>query len=283
MRRILQVEMDAQYFDRFAESFLKSFYAYNRGWNLYVVDLGLRSEQRDLLSRYGVVESYRADSYRRWIQMSARLDALAKIVKDGDLVLHSDVDLVVLDNYEDVVNELFENAFSCHGASWGRPVSEFLRYQRGVAEMLGVDEDSQIFSTHRLHFGWLLMRGTPAVHSALCWLHENWEQFSAYAGEEETAMTCLFRARGLRIGCNQFVDCTCFSHPKPSSLLPAHSPPARCKPAPSRLVHFATCKYFMEQSTARNHHENWMAWKDVLLKPYASLPWPLPEEVCESG
>jgi hypothetical protein len=282
MKRILQVELNDKYFDLYGAAFFKSFYTYNKGWDLYVSDLGLRDDQREILSRYGTVEKYEATKVRRWIQIPARLATFAKIVRNGDLVLHSDVDLVVLDSYEDLVQELLDGKYSCLGSAWPAPVSVFMRNQQKAADMLGVRPISTLFSADRIHLGWLLMHGTPEVAAALEWLHENWEEFSIYAGEEETALTCIFRRYGLRVKHDPFIDCTAFNFPNSGSLMPSWSPCAWFGAHPSRLVHFATTKYYMDQTSSGNSHECAMAWKDVLMGPYADMPWPAPEEVCES-
>ena len=277
MRRILHVELDADYCDKYASAFFKSFYAYNKGWDLYVADLGLRDEQVKLLERYGVVEQYRKVNTSRWTHIPARLASLVRTVRNDDLIMHSDVDLIVLDNYEDLVEEFLRGHYYCMASHWRRPVSEFVRVQHEAARMLDVASDSPVFSEPRIHFGWRLLRGNPQMTAAVQWLSDNWEEFSTYIGEEESGLTGVLHARGLSFKSTDFVDCTMVGFPD-GGLAPAWRPGSGAN-RPSRMVHFSVCKYYMDNAATGKAHENANAWRDVLMRPYAELPWPDPKDV----
>lgn len=281
MRRILHVELDAGYFDRFAEPFLKSFYAYNKGWDLYVVDFGLTDAQRKLLSQYGVVERYQMGSTRRYVHIDGRLQSWEKLVRDDAIVMHVDADLVVLDNYEDLVETLLKEDHDCVAQTFNPKLPTYIRYLPGIADMLGIPVDDPCLMNRRIHLGWILMRGRPQVTDAIEWMRRNYDACTGFLTEEETLMSLVFFSRGLKVKhVDAFVDCPLMSFD--GGPIPSAQPNKRHKKLEqSRMIHFAMCKYYMDNAAPGMSHEYGMAWRDVLLGPYAKLSWPAPEDVCE--
>ena len=284
MRRILQVELDENYFDQFGEAFFKSFYYYNKRWDLHITDLGLSSAQRKLLSRYGEIHSRPRDCYRRYGQLSARVATWAEIVKDDDLILHMDVDGVVLDSFEAEVQEFVKDEYDISGCTWNLPLRDAARYSKGANEMLGVTDDDIFTDRSRIHAGWLLLRGNSQMHDALCWLRDNWEQYSIYTTEEESALSSIVYHRKLKLKGNMIVDCPKLNPESgcTAAILPSLQPPNRIDNGRSRFIHFAICKYFMTNAAGGETRECYLAWCDNLLQPYKELPWPEPGDVCES-
>lgn len=276
MIRVLQVEIDERYFDRYGAAFFKSFYRYNKGWKLFVVDLGLREEQRDILSRYGDVVSYPRDPYRRWGQLSSRINAWCDIFDRYDVMLHLDVDAVILDSFEEEYDALIEGEYDLAGQD-GRHSSMAIssRYRRGAEQMLGLQPDDPLFDEHaQIHAGWLLMRNTAAMRDTLIWFRDNWDQYSIYTTEEETGLGALVYSRGLKL-CR--VTPTDSPELRPSDkayIVPCIAPPSSFTPYPMKYCHFAFSKYFTDHTSAGHSRETYMAWCDVLLRPYANLPWP---------
>jgi len=281
MRRIVHVEIDSTYFERFGLAFFKSFYHHNKGWDLFVADLGLTPEQRVLLEPYGEVRSYKRDDSSRWAQLSARIASWVDVVKDDNIVLHMDVDAVVLDNYDAEVEDFVRGGYDLAGCDWDLKLTYSARNVEGVKKALGLAPDSNVMTEgRRIHAGWLLMRGSVDMHAALQWFKGHWRDYSPHTTEEETGLSSLVFARGLKFQALKIVDCPAMSHiPDYAYMIPSAEPVSRYFAGRSRFIHFAQCKFFFFYTSAGDSREHFMAWEDALLRPYAELPWPDPESV----
>jgi hypothetical protein len=278
------VEIDSNYYEKFGPSFFKSFYHHNKRWDLFVADIGLTEEQRQILSQYGEVRSYPRDKHSRWAQFSSRIASWFDVVKDDDLVFHLDVDAVVLDSFEAEVEEFLRGGYDIAGCNWKLKLTSFARNIDGIGKVLGLPPESTLLQEGcRIHAGWLLMRGSVEMCAALRWFRDHWHEYSPYATEEETALSSLVYARGLKFKAFDLVDCPSVFHRVDNSyMVPSTQPVGRYADGSSRFTHFAQCKYFLFQTSAGDSREHFMAWTDVLLRPYAELPWPAPEDVCAS-
>jgi len=275
MPRTLQVEIDEDYFDRFGSSFFKSFFRYNPKWQLFVVDLGLREDQRKLLAQYGEVKAYPRDRYRRWGQLSARISAWYDVLSNCDVVLHLDVDAVVTDTFEPEFNAFIDGNYDIGGQDGIYTLPKSVRYRKGAEQMLGLEPNSTVFSNNsQLHAGWLLMRNTEHMLAALEWFRDNWEEYQVHTTEEETGLAGIVHARELKLQQINVVDCPVLNIADKGYKVPCLTPP-------SKFIHFAYSKYYTDQSSAGTTREGYMAWRHVLFEPYAALPWPNPELVCE--
>jgi len=275
MRRILQVEIDENYFDRFGSSFFKSFFRYNTKWQLFVVDLGLREDQRELLEQYGEVKAYPRDRYRRWSQLSARVSAWYDVLNNCDAVLHLDVDAIVTGTFEPEFNSFIAGNYDIGGQDGLLTLPKSIRHRRGAEQMLGLEANSPVFSDNsQLHAGWLVLRNTEHMLAALEWLRDNWEEYQVHTTEEETGLAGLVYARGLKLQSINVVDCPVLCMGNKGYRVPCLTPP-------SKFIHFAYSKYYIDHSSAGTMREGYMAWRHVLFEPYNALPWPDPELVCE--
>lgn len=280
MRRILHVELDSGYFNMFGPAFFKSFYYHNKGWELYVADLGLTDEQRSILSRYGTVKPFEVDRQRRWMQLTARTQSLAEVVRDDNLVIHLDTDAVVLASFEHFVTELIDGDYEMFGNTWTHSYKEFIRYKPGFEKLIGDTAEISKHDGGRIHAGWLLMRGTPAMTDMLTWFGDNWREYSQYVLEEETGLSALVYSRGIKFRSVVVVDCPAIYFGVENYITPSSTPTSTIQSGAARFVHFALSKFYLQQAAAVISHETYMAWRDVLMSKYEQLPWPEPEDVC---
>jgi hypothetical protein len=281
MRRVLQVEIDEKYFDQYGAAFFKSFYYHNKGWKLFVVDLGLRDDQREILAKYGDVVKYERDPHRRWGQLSARIKAWCDIMKSCDVMLRLDVDAVVLGNFDNEFREMVDGGYDIGGQKGRHPnLANSVRCRREAEAMLGIEEGSTLFDEQiQIHAGWIIMRNTEPMIDVLNWLRDNWDEYNIYTTEEESALGGLVFSRGLKFKYFAITDCPGLNRNN-EYIVPCVRPPSRFFSGPAKYCHFAFSKYYTNNSAAGLTRETYMAWQDTIIEPYAKLPWPDPESAC---
>lgn len=279
-RRILQCEIDSRFYQLYGESFIKSFYTHNKGWDLYVSDIGLSDAERTQLQKYGTVKSYPVNVGHRWNNLTARMYTLQELARDGNIVLRIDVDGVINASYDDLFKEFVESGCDVFGSKLVHSLARRSRSPQLAAEMLGVGLDHHCLHENTLSACFMLLRGTPVVEQALSWIRDNWERYYAIAKEEEPGLAAVLFKLGAKY---RYIDWTYFWSVKMSpdefqyvipSLTPVNSLGRRI-----HGVHFSFGKYYMLSSVAANGNEGWRAWNDVVLGHYRSLPWPSAEDV----
>lgn len=282
MHRLLQFELDAGFFDLFGEAFVKSFYAYNKGWDLYVADLGLTEEQREILSRYGTVKPYQIDKSRRWISLTARVHSLCDIVKPGTIVLRSDVDGLFFESVEPIVQMMLKDDFDAIGLLLMRSLVGRARDVKRAAKLLDVPVDSPVIQDKSLAGCYLYLQGTPKVVQAFDWLRENWDEFYTYVKEEEPAIACALYKYGVKYTALKWdiFRPTSLSPGVHGYLIPSDRPFAMDHNGDYvGGIHYALGKYYMLKSSAWSNSDMFRAWQHVVLDPVKRMPWPDPEEV----
>lgn len=281
MKRILQFEANARFFDLFGAAFVKSFYAHNKGWDLYVSDLGLTAEQCELLSRYGTVKKYPVDPCRRWINLTARVYTLADIVRPDTIVHRLDLDGVVTRSHEPVIKEFTDGGYGVMGMELPYSITERTRNITKVSQLLEEPIESTAIQQHSLSASLLTFRGTPEVMRSFEWLRENWDEFFIYCKEEEPAISCALYKFGVsckRIGW-EYYNPTCMVPDISAYAVPGDAPYSVHSAGPAYGIHFAVGKYYLLNSSVWLNNDTFRAWCDALLAPYANLPWPDPEKV----
>ncbi|HSN72868.1 MAG TPA: hypothetical protein VLT59_15230, partial [Steroidobacteraceae bacterium] len=163
MRRLLQFESDAKFFDIFGEAFVKSFYAHNPGWDLYVADLGLTEGQRKQLQLYGTVKEYPVDPCRRWTNLTARIYSLYDIIRPNTIVMRADVDGIVCRSYEPLVQEFIDGNYGAFGMQLPYPLARRARHVVKAAELLDVPIDSPPIQDNAISAAFMILTGVPKV------------------------------------------------------------------------------------------------------------------------
>jgi hypothetical protein len=281
MQRWLQIELDSKFFDTFGEAFLKSFYKHNKGWDLYVSDLGLTDDQRAQLSKYGVVKSYPVDPCRRWIHLTARIQTLADIVKPDTLVLRMDTDGIVLDGYADVVKSHLDGNYEVTAMELPHTARQRSRCIAKVARMLGREAHDAIFDTRAISLSFMLLSWTPRIAQLLAWLRDNWREYHAYSKDEEAGVSAAMHVMGAKINLVSW-DNFCpvnTMREDPGYALPCKWPLRPGKTGLLRGVHFPVEKLSLINSVFWRRNEGFKAWRDVLIRPHAKAAWPDPGAV----
>lgn len=279
MRRIMQCEFDSHFFQLFGEFFIKSFYEHNKGWELYVVDLGLAPAEREILQQYGTVKQYQVDPCSRWLGISSRIVALCELVRDDNLILRLDTDSVILASYDSLVDSILDDGFEFAGPELPHAAVHRARNLERMAELLGVPTTHDCLHTKALANCLSIMRGTDAMTSFFEWLLENYEQLRFAGKEEETIMSAAMYKRGIR--CKplpwEYFWSTAASPKQYTYGIPSMNPVTSAGKRVS-AVHFAFSKWYMLNSASVGGHESWRGWRDVFSNYFDKLAWPSPAD-----
>jgi hypothetical protein len=253
--------MDAGYYENFWPAFFKSFCHHNRGWELHVADLGLTVEQRQFAERYGVVQPYVVDKQRRWAHLTARIESWYDLVRDGNVVLSLDTDMVVLCDFDPYIDEMLRDNYEVAGTAWRNDLNKSSRYVSAAKKLLGLPEDSSVFEQRQIHAGWLIMRGTLRMERAMEFLRDNWKQLNLFTSQEETAASAVLYAHKVRIRYLDLICCPQISPYNEPFLVPSGTPPAIRGNEPAKMLHWAHPKYYLFNTAYGNTREQFMAWR----------------------
>lgn len=280
MRRIVQCEFDSYFFKLFGQYFLKSFYEHNKGWELYVVDLGLDEDDREILSRYGAVEEFPIDPGSRWPNLTGRILSLAKLVRDDNLIMRFDTDSIIMASYDDIIEQFLIDRLEIAAPLLPHSLAQRARNLPRAAELLGVSTDHPCLHERAMTACFSLIKGTPRIAKSFEWLSEHYEQLIFAAKEEEPIISAVMYRDGIRtkalpwsVFWSNGMDASHFTYLVPS-MFPINTAGERV-----RGVHFAFSKYFMLNSAAVGGHEGWCGWRDLVSRKYDNMPWPNPKVI----
>ncbi len=282
MRRILQCEINEEFFNRYGEMFFKSFYAHNSGWELHIADIGLSPEQRKLLQRYGTVKQYdNLVAATRWPHMMARLEALKDTVRDGNIVLRLDVDSLIMRSYDELVEQLLSSRAVIVAPRLTHPAAARTRSLQAAADILGIGTDHPALHAHALAMCLMLLQGTPELVDAIEWASDRLPMLMGPIKEEEPAFSAALFARHVpfdSLSWNYFWSAPCFTT-EAQQLIPSTEAVTKYG-TKLHAVHFSYSKYYLLNVAAGTNFENWRAWEDAFAARYAKQPWPDPSVVC---
>ena len=285
VRRIVQCEFNSYFFQLFGEHFLKSFYEHNKGWDLFVVDLGLETADRELLERYGTVKKYPVDPCSRWPNLTGRILSLHELLSNPDtLVLRFDTDGAFIRTYEDLVQDFLASGVDMAAAELPHSIADRARNLDECADILGVSIDDPCLYKLSTTACCMLLRSTPKLAKSFEWLSKHYEKLLFAAKEEEPAIGAVLYRDGITRQCwpwSHFWSIG-MSEDKFTYMLPSLYP-VNSEGARIRGIHYAFTKYFMLNSAALQSHMEWCGWKYLFDQKYNDMPWPDPDVVRQLG
>lgn len=283
MRRILQCEMDSRYFHLYGEVFIKSFYEHNTGWELYVADIGLTPEDREIAQRYTKMPMAKYDKYlsSRWPNLAARMQSVPELLQNYDVVLRVDPDSLIMRSYDKLLEEFVPSPAHITAPRLPHTMAEHTRHLGRAAEIYGVSEAHPCFHTRAMTMCFTLMKGTPEILDTFSWIWDNWDELISASKEEEPIFSAAIYKRNIpyyTVPWSYFWSAPCYNV-EARNIIPSLAAVSVFNDN-YHAVHFSYGKYFVRNTAGGRMRENWAAWEDVYRSYYCPKPWPDPDEVC---
>jgi hypothetical protein len=276
MRRILQIESDSLFLHTIGAASLKTFFQHNKGWELFVADIGLTPEDRKILERYGEVKQFKPDIGRRWLHQTARMRALVHTVRDNNLVLRVDTDSIFFRNYDKLIDEFAASDDDMFTLPLPFNLHHRFRNLKKVQQFFGYDLDDTAWLDQPVSTTcFMIVKGTPKMEEAFQFIADNEYELKRLFKDEEPAMNAAYHYLGVKLSVNDWIY---FWTPSmyPSSSWGYSIPSPRPAVRDGRLpyaAHFAYNKYHMTQFCIQSY-DVWNAWKHRVINPAMALPWP---------
>lgn len=275
LRRVVQVELNEDYFKLFGERALKSFRHFNPGWDLVVCDLGLSEETATLLSSVGVVRAYPHTATERHPQAFARLSAIRELFDEYDIVFHLDIDTITFTSIDPWVDSFLsgEAAVSLHVGT--DPLRNRIRQLPAITERL--DVDPAVFDKPTFDIGVMLLRRTDDlidIFDATIGRYDDLLNLSKF--QEQDWLSAKMYQRGCVVLPTESwqIHRPAFTNSKNKKHIAASDHPVEHEGVEILIVHFAYDKHHFTRIDGWHGlgYSMWLAWCDAT-KHFLELPW----------